>query len=225
MPPKPDRSPYSFGLAVARDAMIETQLRRRGIDDEALLDAMRQVPREAFVPEGAEEWAYADTPLQIDEGQTISQPYMVAAMIEAAAISRHDRVLEVGAGSGYAAAVISRVAERVYAIERHASLAETAARRIEKLGYSNVEIRHGDGSKGWPECAPFNAILVAASAIDVPSALREQLTIGGRLIIPIERGVRFQVLRRIVRKTATDFDIDDLGSVKFVPLITGEDGE
>jgi len=225
MPPKPDRSPYSFGLAVARDAMIETQLRRRGIDDEALLDAMRQVPREAFVPEGAEEWAYADTPLQIDEGQTISQPYMVAAMIEAAAISRHDRVLEVGAGSGYAAAVISRVAERVYAIERHASLAETAARRIEKLGYSNLEIRHGDGSKGWPECAPFNAILVAASAIDVPSALREQLTIGGRLIIPIERGVRFQVLRRIVRKTATDFDIDDLGSVKFVPLITGEDGD
>jgi protein-L-isoaspartate(D-aspartate) O-methyltransferase len=225
MPPKPDQPANSIGLAAARDEMIETQLRRRGIDDEVLLNAMRQVPREAFVPEGAEELAYADTPLQIDEGQTISQPYMVAAMIEAAAISRHDRVLEVGAGSGYAAAVISRIAKRVYAIERHASLAEAAARRIEKLRYSNVEIRHGDGSKGWLEYAPFDAILVAASANDVPSALREQLAIGGRLIIPLERGTRFQVLRRIVRKTATDFEIDDLGSVKFVPLITEEDGE
>jgi protein-L-isoaspartate(D-aspartate) O-methyltransferase len=225
MPPKPDGPPYSFGLAAARDEMVETQLRRRGIDDETLLNAMRQVPREAFVPEGAEEFAYADTPLRIDEGQTISQPYMVAAMIDAAGIGLHDRVLEVGAGSGYAAAVIGRIAERVYAIERHASLAEAAARRLEKLGYSNVEIRHGDGAKGWPEYAPFNAILVAASATDVPSPLREQLAIGGRLIIPVERGTRFQVLRRNVRKTTTDFEIDDLGSVKFVPLITGEDGE
>jgi protein-L-isoaspartate(D-aspartate) O-methyltransferase len=203
--------------------MIEWQLRRRGIHNEALLNAMRQVPREVFVPEGAEELAYADTPLRIDEGQTISQPYIVAAMIDAAAIGRHDRVLEVGAGSGYAAAVIGRIAERVYAIERHASLAEAAARRIKKLGYSNIEIRLGDGTKGWPEHAPFNAILVAASAPDVPPALREQLAIGGRLIIPIERGTRFQVLHRIVRKTVTDFEIDDLGAVKFVPLIAAQD--
>lgn len=223
MPPKTDTP--SYALAAAREEMIEWQLRRRGIHSEVLLNAMRQVPREVFVSEGAEELAYADTPLRIDEGQTISQPYMVAAMIDAAGIGRHDRVLEVGAGSGYAAAVIGRIAERVYAIERHASLAEAAARRIEKLGYSNIEIRLGDGTKGWPEHAPFDAILVAASAPDVPPALREQLAIGGRLIIPIECGTRFQVLHRIVRKTVTDFKIDDLGAVKFVPLITAQDQE
>jgi protein-L-isoaspartate(D-aspartate) O-methyltransferase len=211
------------GFNAARNRMVEVQLVARGIRDPALLDTMRRVPREAFVPRGFEEFAYEDAPLRIGEGQTISQPYIVAAMIEAANLTPSDRVLEVGAGSGYAAAVMSRIAERVYAIERHGSLTKSAARCIGRLGYRNIELRTGDGTKGWPEEAPFDAILVAASGPDVPPALREQLAIGGRLIIPIDSGQRWQTLRRIIRWNEMDFEEHDLGAVKFVPLI-GEQG-
>jgi protein-L-isoaspartate(D-aspartate) O-methyltransferase len=168
-----------------RAAMVERQIRRRGIDDPALLAAFREVPREAFVPEGMREFAYEDGPLPIGEGQTISQPYIVALMIEAAEVAPGARVLEVGAGSGYAAAVLSRIAGEVFAMERHAPLAEAAQRRLLELGYDNVAIIAGDGSGGLPDRAPFDAILVAAGGDRVPEPLKRQLAVGGRLVIPV----------------------------------------
>lgn len=210
-------------LSAARDEMVEQQLVQRGIHHPALLNAMRQVPREVFVPPDLQLFSYDDAPLPIGNDQTISQPYIVAAMIEAARLETSHRVLEVGTGSGYAAAVMSRIVRHVYAIERHADLTAAAIKRIATLGYSNIDLRTGDGTKGWPEKAPFDAILVAASGSEVPSALRDQLAIGGRLVIPIDRGRRWQMLCCIVRCTGTDFKEHDLGAVKFVPLI-GEEG-
>jgi protein-L-isoaspartate(D-aspartate) O-methyltransferase len=210
-------------LAYARDQMVERQLTRRGIHDSFVLNAIRKVPREAFVPEGLEEFAYEDTPLPIEAGQTISQPYIVAAMIEAAAVRPGDQVLEIGAGSGYAAAVLSRIAARVYAIERHEVLSRLARQRLARLGYDNVEIRTGDGTKGWPEAAPFDAILVAAGGPAIPQALKDQVDIGGRLVIPIGEDPRDQRLVKVTRKDANHFEEEDLGGVRFVPLI-GEHG-
>ena len=172
-------------LVRARKQMVEAQVARRGVRDRRVLNAMREVPREAFVEPGYEEFAYEDGALPIREGQTISQPYIVALMIEAADVKPGERVLEVGAGSGYAAALISRIAERVYAIERHAALAQAAMRRFEALGYDNIELRVGDGTQGWPEAAPFDAILVAAGGPEVPTALKDQLAPAGRLVIPV----------------------------------------
>src|SRR5438067_2257048 len=157
-----------------RNRMVDAQIARRGVRDRYVLEALRRVPREAFVEPGFEEFAYEDAPLPIGEGQTISQPYIVALMIEAAEVKPGDHVLEVGAGSGYAAAVMSQIANRVYTIERHPALAEAARRRFGKLGYDNIELRTGDGSKGWPAAAPFNAILVAAGGPEVPAALKAQ---------------------------------------------------
>ena len=171
--------------SVERERMIVTQVARRGVTDARVLEAMRQVPREVFVHRGMEEFAYEDSPLPIAEGQTISQPYIVALMIEAAQITASDRVLDVGTGSGYAAAILSRLAAKVYSIERHRDLADSARTALSKLDYNNVEVRHGDGTLGWPEAAPFDAILVAAGGPEIPEALRAQLNIGGRLIIPI----------------------------------------
>jgi protein-L-isoaspartate(D-aspartate) O-methyltransferase len=173
--------------AQARHHMVERHLARRGIADARVLKAMEAVPRETFVDEGFEEFAYEDSPLPIAEGQTISQPYIVARMAEAAEIDPADNVLEVGAGSGYAAAVLSHLAREVSAIERHAALAQKAAARLAALGRRNVKLRTGDGTKGWPEKAPFDAILVSAGGPAAPRALKEQLKIGGRLIIPIGR--------------------------------------
>jgi protein-L-isoaspartate(D-aspartate) O-methyltransferase len=207
----------------ARERMVTVQIAGRGIRDRNVVEAMRRVPREAFVKPGMEEFAYEDGPLPIGEGQTISQPYIVALMIEAAELGRADRVLEVGAGSGYAAAVMSRIAAKVYAIERHATLGAAAQRRIENLGYDNIELRIDDGTRGWPEAAPFDAILVAASGPDVPRTLKEQLAIGGRLIIPVGLQQFGQTLRKITRKSETEYDEEDLGAVAFVPLI-GEQG-
>jgi protein-L-isoaspartate(D-aspartate) O-methyltransferase len=184
-----------------------------------VLNAMRQVPRERFVDEGFEEFAYEDNPLPIGEGQTISQPYIVALMIEAAEVKASDRVLEVGAGSGYAAAVLSQVAKQVFAIERHASLANEARARLAALGYHNVEVRTGDGSAGLPDAAPFNAILVAAASPQVPHSLKEQLAVGGRLIVPVCADRWNQTLRKITRTSETQFHEEDLGGVRFVPLI------
>lgn len=204
--------------AKARSLMVERQLMARGIRDEAVLNAMREVPREAFISEAMFQHAYEDRPLPIGAGQTISQPFVVAAMIEAAGLSKNDRVFEVGAGSGYAAAILSRIANRVYAIERQPELAERAAARLKRLGYDNIEIRTGDGTMGWADAAPFDAIIASAAAPYVPEALKEQLDIGGRLIMPV--GVRdAQRLIKLTRESATLLHEDDLGDVVFVPLI------
>lgn len=210
-------------LSRQRDRMVEFQIARRGIRDRRVLDAMRRVPREVFVDPGFEEFAYEDSPLPITEKQTISQPFIVAMMIEAAEIEPGDRVLEVGAGSGYAAALLSRIAARVYAIERHSSLANSARQRVARLGYDNVEIRTGDGTKGWPEAAPFDAILVAASGSEIPKELKQQLAVGANLIIPVGHVARQQTLRRIRRRSEKLFDEEDLATVAFVPLV-GESG-
>lgn len=209
--------------ATARERMVSRDIEGRGIHDAAVLRAMREVPRELFVADGLTDEAYDDRPLPIGQGQTISQPYIVALMAQAAELRPGDSVLEVGAGSGYAAAVFSRIAARVVAIERIAELADAAAARLGRLGYGNVEVHIGDGSAGWPCAAPFDAILVAAAAISVPPALKAQLAVGGRLIMPV--GGRFggQSLQRIVRVSETEYRTDDLGAVMFVPLI-GDEG-
>lgn len=205
-----------------RDRMVERQIKARGIRDPRLLDAMREVPRDVFVREDLAEFAYDDTPLPIAEGQTISQPYIVAAMIDAAAIGPGDRVLEVGAGSGYAAAVLSRMAGEVFAIERHAALADAAGLRLARLGYDNVTLIAGDGSGGLADAAPFDAILVAARGPFIPDALKQQLKLGGRLVIPVG-DADVQTLWRVTRTGAQAWENDDLGAVRFVPLI-GEHG-
>jgi protein-L-isoaspartate(D-aspartate) O-methyltransferase len=202
----------------ARERMITAQLRRRGVRDARVLDAMANVPREAFVSAGTEEFAYEDGPLPIGEGQTISQPYIVATMAEAAELEPGDRMLEVGAGSGYAAAIFSRLAGHVFAVERHASLTEAARARCRALGYHNITLKTGDGSIGWLEEAPFDAILVAAGVPKPPGALKQQLKIGGRLIVPVGERDQQRLLR--IRRTGEGtFQEDDLGGVRFVPLI------
>src|SRR5438270_848747 len=205
--------------ASERDRMVDVQIAGRGVQDRHVLDAMRKVPREAFVGEGLEEFAYEDAPLPIEEGQTISQPYIVALMTEAAEVRPGDRVLDVGTGSGYAAAVLSRIAGEVYAIERHHALVESAKRRFEQLGYRNIKIRHGDGTLGWADAAPFDAIIVAAGGPEIPEALQSQLKIGGRLVIPIGVLEREQRLVKVVRDGEHEFHEEDLGGVMFVPLI------
>ncbi|EJZ16963.1 protein-L-isoaspartate(D-aspartate) O-methyltransferase, partial [Rhizobium sp. Pop5] len=204
-----------------RDRMVEHLVTRRGIRDRGVTNAMRMVPREKFVDPGFEEFAYEDAPLSIGDGQTISQPFIVALMIEKADLKAGDKVLEVGTGSGYASALLSRIARHVYSIERHERLALQARERFEKLGYDNIDVRVGDGSKGWAKAAPFDAIIVSAGAPEVPPALKEQLDLGGRLIIPVGRD-HAQRLKRIRRTAATTFEEEDLGGVLFVPLI-GED--
>jgi protein-L-isoaspartate(D-aspartate) O-methyltransferase len=199
--------------------MVEKQIAERGVEHQAVLDAMRAVPREKFVPEAAVDFAYEDRPLGIEAGQTISQPYVVALMAAALELSPRDRVLEIGAGSGYAAAVLSRVAAEVYAIERHAVLVELARRRMKDLGYDNVHIFHGDGTLGCPEHAPYDAIVVSAGGPSVPDALRAQLVIGGRLVIPVGTTSPEQELLRVTRTGETEYEQEDLGSVRFVPLI------
>ncbi len=206
-----------------REAMVTRQIVRRGVTDTDVLDAMRKVPREAFVQPGMEEFAYEDGPLPIAEGQTISQPYIVALMIEAAEVRPGDRVLEIGAGSGYAAAVLSRIADTVHAIERHGALTEMAQERLARLGYDNVTLRTGDGTRGWAEAGPFDAILVAAGAPSAPDSLKRQLAQGGVLVIPVQReGYRHQSLIRIRRTGEEAWEEEELGAVTFVPLIGAE---
>lgn len=205
-----------------RDAMVDYQIVARGVHDARVLSAMREVPRERFVPEPLAEFAYEDTPLPIEAGQTISQPYIVALMLEAAEIQPEDRILEIGVGSGYAAAVMSRIARRVHAIDRQEELTELARIRMADLGYDNVVIRSGDGTRGWPENAPFDVILVAAGGPSIPAPLRRQLALGGRLVIPVG-SADDQRLMRVTRIGEESFVEDDLGAVRFVPLI-GEHG-
>jgi len=201
--------------------MVELQLRRRGISDQAVLEAFRVVPREAFISEELAQSAYDDHPLPIGEGQTISQPYVVALMAEAAKLGRGSRVLEVGAGSGYAAAIYSRLSREVITIERHRSLAEQARRVVDRLGYRNIEVIEGDGSLGYPDREPYDAILVAAGAPAAPPSLKEQLIDGGRLIIPVSVDSH-QDLKVITRK-GDSYTEESLGGVRFVPLL-GQEG-
>jgi len=202
-----------------RKQMIDYQLAARGLHDRFVLDAINAVPREEFVPTDLVEFAYSDSPLPIAASQTISQPYIVALMTAALELHPHERVLEVGTGSGYAAAVLAEIAADVYTIERHKILADTARRRLEQLGYRNVQVLFGDGTLGWPEHAPFDAIVVAAGGPEVPETLKEQLAIGGRLVIPVGSSLHTQKLLRVRRISENEYQEEDLGSVRFVPLI------
>ncbi|MDE2980491.1 MAG: protein-L-isoaspartate(D-aspartate) O-methyltransferase [Gemmatimonadota bacterium] len=203
--------------------MLRRHLVERGISDARVLEAMATVPREQFVAPECRDRAYDDGPLPIGEGQTISQPYVVAWMAETVELGREDRVLEIGTGSGYAAAVLSRIARTVHSVERHAALAEAARDRLRQLGYANVRIRRGDGTLGWSEHAPYDAIVVSAGGRRVPRPLREQLTVGGRLVMPVGWGWRGQSLVRERHERPGRFTREKLGRVRFVPLI-GEAG-
>ena len=210
-------------FAELRERMVRRQIESRGITDPAILDAFRDVAREEFVDEEHRRFAYDDNPLPIEAGQTISQPYIVALMIEAAGIRPGDAVLEVGAGSGYAAAVISRIAKRVVSIERHGELAQIARERMTRLGYGNVRILQGDGTRGCPDEAPFDAILAAASGSHVPKPLLDQLAPGGRLVMPVGDPGWVQELVKVTKRPNGSTSQENLGGVRFVPLI-GEEG-
>lgn len=199
-------------------AMVAEQIAARGVRDAAVLGAMRVVPRDAFVEPAQAPFAYDDAPLPIGAGQTISQPYVVAVMLEAAEIAATDTVLEVGAGSGYLAALMGQLALRVIAIERQPVLAAAARQRLVQMHCSNVEIVTADGTEGYPAAAPFHAIIVSAGGPTIPRPLRDQLAIGGRLVMPVGRGVNQQLIR-LVRTGLDSFEEDRLGSVRFVPLI------
>jgi protein-L-isoaspartate(D-aspartate) O-methyltransferase len=209
--------------AQLRNAMVDLQIARRGVRSRLVLDAMRAVPREAFLPEPLREFAYEDAPLPIAEGQTISQPYIVALMTEALALEGGEKVLEIGTGSGYAAAVLSRIARSVYTVERIGQLAEKASSALSDLGYRNVHVLHGDGTRGWPDHAPYDAIVVAAGGPEVPESLKAQLKVGGRLVIPVGENRRAQELVRVVRVSPDQYKTEDIADVRFVPLV-GEEG-
>ena len=208
-------------IQAVRHEMVERQLRARGISDERVMAAMREVPREAFVPPELAEFAYIDAPLPIAEGQTISQPYIVALMAEALELEPDDRVLEIGTGSGYAAAVLGRLARKVVSVERHATLAASASAVLRRLGYDNVEVHHADGSLGWPQEAPYDAIVSTAAPEEVPPALLDQLEVGGRLVVPVGFANEVQSLRRIRRTGPDSFTEEELGAVQFVPFVGG----
>jgi protein-L-isoaspartate(D-aspartate) O-methyltransferase len=210
-------------FAAEREAMVERQIAGRGIREPAILEAFRAVPREAFLSPDYAEIAYGDHPLPIDAGQTISQPFIVALMVKAAEIKCGDRVLEIGAGSGYAAAVMSRIAGEVTAIERKADLVQVARERMNRLGYDNVRIVEGDGTRGYAADAPYDAILAAASGSHVPEPLIAQLAGGGRIVMPVGDPGSIQKLVKLTKGPAGHLITEDLGAVRFVPLI-GEEG-
>jgi len=210
-------------FAQRRDDMVDLQVARRGIRTQLVLDAMRTVPREAFLPESMGEFAYDDSPLPIAERQTISQPYIVALMTDALALKGGEKVLEIGTGSGYAAAVLSRIAGNVYTVERIGQLAEKAAATLAELGYRNVHVLHADGTRGWPEHSPYDAIVVAAGGPEVPESLKRQLKIGGRLVIPVGTDPSVQELVCVTREAEDRYKTEDIADVRFVPLV-GEEG-
>jgi protein-L-isoaspartate(D-aspartate) O-methyltransferase len=208
-------------LTAARQLMVDSQLRDRGISDSRVLDAMLRVPRHEFVPESQRAQAYEDHPLPIGDGQTISQPYIVALMLESLQLTPNDKVLEVGTGSGYVTALLAELAAEVFSIERHASLAESARNLLAVLGYGNVHVITGDGALGLPASAPFDAILVSAAALRLPPALPAQLRDGGRMIIPIgsSDSQQLQFIRMINGQAA--ISLREL--VRFVPLVPDEE--
>ncbi len=206
-----------------RYRMVEDHVHARGVRDEAVLKAMSSVPREAFVPKKYREQAYDDSPLPIGEDQTISQPYIVAFMIEALALTGGEKALEIGSGSGYAAAILAQICHEVYAIERIEKLSLRSAQTLKMLGINNVRLRYADGSEGWPDEAPFDIILVSAGAPSIPKALKTQLAIGGRMVVPIGKDPRAQELIRITRISEDEYLREDIADVRFVPLI-GKEG-
>jgi protein-L-isoaspartate(D-aspartate) O-methyltransferase len=220
---KEDRPIEAKSFALRRKEMVDRTVAERGVRDELVLEAMRKVPRELFLPKNLREFAYEDSPLPIAGEQTISQPYIVAFMAESLMLKGGEKVLEIGAGSGYAAAVLSEIAASIYTVERLGQLADKAAATLADLGYDNVHVLHGDGTKGWPEHAPYDAIVVAAGGPQVPDSLKEQLKIGGRLVIPVGADQRSQELVRVTRISTSEYRSEDIADVRFVPLI-GEEG-
>ncbi|MBJ6752650.1 protein-L-isoaspartate(D-aspartate) O-methyltransferase [Geomonas anaerohicana] len=212
-------------LAERKERMLGQHLVGRGIVDQAVLRAMRDVPREDFLPPGMEHLAYEDGPLPIQDGQTISQPYIVAYMIEALELQGSEKVLEIGTGSGYAAAVLSLCAAQVYTVERLPSLAYLASQRLRELGYRNVTVHVGDGTLGWQDHAPYDAIVVTAGAPDVPEELARQLAPGGRLVIPVGPTPHLQDLVRVRRDRSGSLHGETLCAVRFVPLIGAQGWE
>lgn len=211
-----------MSIHTKKEKMIRDHLEARGVTDSRVLAAMREVPREAFVNRDQVPFAYDDGPLPIGEGQVITQPYVVALMVQALALQEGDTVLDVGTGSGYAAAVISRLCRHVYCMERHASLVKAASERFRSLGYNNLTLIEGDGSEGWPEHAPFEAIHVAAASSKVPPALIDQLADRGRLVMPLDFSEG--LLQRLVcfkRLDNGNLSSKELESVRFVPLVGG----
>ncbi|GAA0842360.1 hypothetical protein GCM10009113_10360 [Marinobacter szutsaonensis] len=206
-----------------RESMVDYQIISRGIDDPLVVEAMRRVHREAFVPDSLQDAAYEDGPLPIGAGQTISQPYIVALMTDALELRGGERVLDIGTGSGYAAAVLACIAAEVFGIERIPELAKRARKNLAAEGFDNVRVRCGDGTLGWPEEAPFDGITVAAGAPAVPDALKHQLAIGGHLVIPVGSEHISQTLMRVTRVSEDEFRTENLGGVRFVPLL-GEQG-
>jgi protein-L-isoaspartate(D-aspartate) O-methyltransferase len=214
--------PIAADRTIERARMVAQQVEARGVSDTSVLAAMRALPREDFMPPALQGAAYDDAALAIGEGQTISQPYIVAITLAGLRLTGSERVLEVGTGSGYVAALLTRLAREVYTVERIGSLAAAARERLDRLGYA-AHVREGDGSLGWPEHAPYDAIAVAAVAPRVPSALIAQLSPGGRMVIPVKDGAR-QTLVRVTRGEGNEVSIDRLEDVRFVPLI-GAEGE
>jgi protein-L-isoaspartate(D-aspartate) O-methyltransferase len=200
-----------------RENMVAQQIVARGVMDRRVLDAMLSIPRHLLVPENIRDRAYDDSPLPIGDGQTISQPYMVAWMTELLEVKESDRVLEVGTGSGYQAAVLCELAKEVFTIEQHSSLADRARERLHSLGYRNFRIRVGDGTLGWPEEAPFDCIIVTAGAPSVPQPLLEQMADGGRLVIPV--GSSGMQMLNLIRRNGKDYLASDEGTCVFVPLV------
>ena len=213
----------SFDFTRLRDVMVDRQIAGRGVRSKRVLDAMRSVPREVFLPESLWEFAYEDSPLPIEQDQTISQPYIVAMMIEALALEGGEKVLEIGTGSGYAAAILAQIAGSVYTVERIGQLAEKSAAKFTELGIRNIHVLHADGTRGWSDHAPYDAIVVAAGGREVPESLKAQLKIGGRLVIPVGIDRRDQELIRMIRVSEHQYKTEDIADVRFVPLV-GEEG-
>lgn len=215
-----DRSP-SANYEKEHEQMVKSQLAHRGIRDKRVLDAMRQVPRHLFIPEDMRHLAYCDGPLPIGHGQTISQPYIVALMTELLELTGQEKVLEIGTGSGYQAAILSRLVPQVYSIERHAALARQAKKVLAQLGYDNVMVIVSDGTLGWPEHSPYEAIIITAAAPDIPQPLIDQLADGGRLVAPV--GTRWSQSLVKVKRQGGSLMREQLTPVAFVPLV-GEHG-
>ncbi|HIC82129.1 MAG TPA: protein-L-isoaspartate(D-aspartate) O-methyltransferase [Kiloniellaceae bacterium] len=207
-------------MVASRKIRLIMELRRGGIADTGVLSAIERIPREAFTPESFRHQAYENVAIPIGQGQTLSQPQVVALMTQALGASRRTKVLEIGTGSGYQAAVLSRLCRRVYTIERFKDLLETAERRFLDLRLHNITTRHGDGWKGWPEQAPFDRIMITAAAADVPAALVDQLAEGGRMVLPVGRSSRDQALLSL-RREGGEIVEEHLGDVRFVPLVEG----
>jgi protein-L-isoaspartate(D-aspartate) O-methyltransferase len=206
-----------------RQEMVAKQIAARGVKDPKVLEAMERVPREMFMDPITMHFAYEDSPLPIEEGQTISQPFIVAWMAEQAQLNLQDKVLEIGTGSGYSAAILSLLSAHVYSIERHATLAKLAVKRFQQLGFANITVLVGDGTLGWSDHAPYDAIIVTAGGPQVPPSLLKQLAIGGRLIIPVGPTLKDQQLTRVTRKGEENYCFEPIGAVRFVPLL-GEEG-